>query len=59
MAGLGETDVSSRRPRFYTGGGNFLFEDGRVQWYKFRNITLGSMSRANPGYAEFYKIQIP
>lgn len=36
-------------------GGNFLFEDGHVDWYKKQNVTLGAS--ANP-WLLFYKIQI-
>jgi len=36
--------VSNHRgPRLVSTGGNFLFEDGRVQWYKKKQITLGAV----------------
>ncbi len=37
-------------------GGNFLFEDGHVAWYKWPTISLGSAGDA--GYLCFYKISI-
>jgi prepilin-type N-terminal cleavage/methylation domain-containing protein len=40
-------------------GGNFLSEDGRVQWHKFQTITIGSMGVPAPScILEFYKIPI-
>lgn len=41
-------------------GGNFLFEDGRVAWFRLENIALGSKSkRGDPSfYLFFYKIPI-
>jgi hypothetical protein len=39
-------------------GGNFLFEDGRVTWYRFSKIELGSKSKLDPGYLHFYKIPV-
>ncbi len=37
-------------------GGNFLFEDGRVEWYDFSDIQLGSQE---PGWECWYKIRLP
>ena len=38
-------------------GGNFLFEDGHVGWYRSRNVDVGSTSPT--GWLAFYQIQIP
>jgi competence protein ComGC len=44
-----------RGPSYVSTGGNFLFEDGRVQWFKKNRITIG----ARPGqYMCFYYIQV-
>jgi prepilin-type N-terminal cleavage/methylation domain-containing protein len=43
---------------FVPEGGNFLFEDGRVQWHKFQGISVGSMVAAPAGNVAFYKIPI-
>ncbi len=37
-------------------GGNFLFEDGRVEWYQKQAIQVGSYAG---GWVCFYKIPIP
>jgi len=39
-------------------GGNFLFEDGHVNWYQRSRIDFASMTKLDPGYLYFYKIQI-
>lgn len=36
-------------------GGNFLFEDGRVEWERFREIRL---AMAGGGFLFFYKIEV-
>lgn len=38
-------------------GGNFLFEDGHVGWYRSREIDVGSSGAS--GWLAFYKIAIP
>jgi hypothetical protein len=38
-------------------GGNFLFEDGHVSWYRSREVDVGSTSPT--GWLAFYQIQIP
>lgn len=38
-------------------GGNFLFEDGHVMWYKSRAIDVGSTSPT--GWLAFYQVPIP
>ncbi|MBI2928357.1 MAG: prepilin-type N-terminal cleavage/methylation domain-containing protein [Verrucomicrobia bacterium] len=38
-------------------GGNFLFEDGRVSWYRSREVDVGSSGAS--GWLAFYKIAIP
>jgi hypothetical protein len=38
-------------------GGNFLFEDGHVSWYKSKQVDVGS-TRVT-GWLAFYKIEIP
>ena len=38
-------------------GGNFLFEDGHVRWYRSREVDVGSTSPT--GWLAFYQIQIP
>jgi len=38
-------------------GGNFLFEDGHVTWYRSREVDVGSTSPV--GWLAFYQIQIP
>src|ERR1043166_5658684 len=38
-------------------GGNFLFEDGRVSWYRSRDVDVGSTSPS--GWLAFYQILIP
>jgi type II secretory pathway pseudopilin PulG len=38
-------------------GGNFLFEDGHVRWYRSREVDVGSTS--STGWLAFYQIQIP
>ena len=38
-------------------GGNFLFEDGRVSWYRSREVDVGSSGAS--GWLAFYKIVIP
>ena len=37
-------------------GGDFLFEDGHVSWYQFRNVQVGSFAGS---WVCFYKIPIP
>jgi len=37
-------------------GGNFLFEDGRVTWFKSRDVALGSK---DAGWLFFYKVNLP
>ena len=37
-------------------GGNFLFEDGHVQWIQSRNVTLGS---SQSQWQCFYGIRLP
>jgi prepilin-type N-terminal cleavage/methylation domain-containing protein len=37
-------------------GGNFLFEDGHVMWYDFKDIKLGARLG---GWQCFYKIDVP
>ncbi len=40
-------------------GGNFLFEDGHVTWYRFQTIALGTKAILEPStYLYFYKIPI-
>jgi prepilin-type N-terminal cleavage/methylation domain-containing protein len=40
-------------------GGNFLFEDGHVGWYRQSVITLGSRGKPEgPNYLYFYKIPV-
>jgi len=43
-----------RGPRLISTGGNFLFEDGSVLWYKEKEITLGGIAGQ---YYCFYYIQ--
>ena len=38
-------------------GGNFLFEDGHVSWYRSREVDVGSTSPT--GWLAFYQIPIP
>jgi prepilin-type N-terminal cleavage/methylation domain-containing protein len=38
-------------------GGNFLFEDGHVSWYRSREIDVGSSSPV--GWLAFYQIRVP
>ena len=38
-------------------GGNFLFEDGHVAWYRSRDVDVGSTSPT--GWLAFYQIPIP
>jgi len=38
-------------------GGNFLFEDGHVSWYRSREVDVGSTGGG--GWLAFYQIQIP
>jgi prepilin-type N-terminal cleavage/methylation domain-containing protein len=38
-------------------GGNFLFEDGSVSWFKFQKIEVGSKNKAGTGnFIHFYKV---
>lgn len=39
-------------------GANFLFEDGHVDWYRWRSIELGSKGRSRHSYLFFYKIPL-
>jgi prepilin-type N-terminal cleavage/methylation domain-containing protein len=54
----GEAVSAHAGRNFVPEGGNFLFEDGRVQWHKFQGIAVGSMAAAPSGSLEFYKIPI-
>ena len=38
-------------------GGNFLFEDGHVNWYRSREVDVGSSGAS--GWLAFYRITIP
>jgi hypothetical protein len=38
-------------------GGNFLFEDGHVSWYRSREVDVGSTSPS--GWLAFYQIPVP
>ncbi|MBI2949198.1 MAG: prepilin-type N-terminal cleavage/methylation domain-containing protein [Verrucomicrobia bacterium] len=38
-------------------GGNFLFEDGRVKWYRSQEVDVGSSGAS--GWLAFYKISVP
>lgn len=39
-------------------GGNYLFEDGHVSWYRLNQIEIGSMSKPTPTYLCYYKIPV-
>ena len=38
-------------------GGNFLFEDGHVAWYRSREVSVGSTN--STGWLAFYQIRLP
>ena len=53
MAPLSSHVITGMEPA----GGNFLFEDGHVSWYRSREVDVGSTSPT--GWLAFYQIQIP
>jgi prepilin-type processing-associated H-X9-DG protein len=40
-------------------GGNFLFEDGHVDWMKANVISIGAAGGALGPYVCFFNVQIP
>jgi len=38
-------------------GGNFLFEDGHVSWYRSRDVDVGSAD--STGWLAFYQVRVP
>jgi type II secretory pathway pseudopilin PulG len=47
---------SHASPQGAPDGGNFLFEDGRVSWYRFNTVKLGSQDFFNA--IAFYKVPV-
>jgi type II secretory pathway pseudopilin PulG len=57
---LSERIVLSAHPgrNYEPEGGNFLFEDGHVTWYRRSEISLGGRPKSTDGWLEFFKIPI-